>query len=140
MPRSLYLLQPATLLVLLGLYVHTAVAGPALPEVVKGHRLWQQQCATCHAVDTDETGPRHRGAFGRRAGSVKDYDYSRALRRANFQWDAANLNRWLSDPESFIPGQNMDFKVTDEHDRAALIAYLESIAGTVTADAAAAER
>lgn len=140
MLRSLHVLLPATIMVLLGLCGQAAAAAQAPPEIVKGQRLWQQHCAECHAVETDETGPRHRGVFGRRAGSVKNYDYSRALRRANVQWDAASLDQWLADPEKFIPGQNMDFKVTDEHDRAALIAYLKSIAGTATADAATPKR
>lgn len=137
---SLKALLPTMMMVLLGLCGKATAAAQAPPEVAKGQRLWQQHCAECHAVDGDATGPHHRGVFGRRAGSVKDYDYSRALRNANFQWDAVSLDRWLSDPEKFIPGQNMDFKVTDEHDRAALIAYLKSIAGTATAGAATPKR
>jgi cytochrome c len=108
-----------------------ALAGAARAEpaqqIAAGQQLWRQQCAECHAVDADETGPRHRGVFGRRAGSVAGYDYSRALRRSGVRWDAAALERWLSDPEQFIPGQNMDFKVASPAERAALIAYLKSI-------------
>jgi cytochrome c len=99
----------------------------AEPQVGQGQQLWRQHCAECHAIDSDETGPRHRGVFGRRAGSVKGYDYSLALRHSNVTWNADTLDRWLTDPEKFIPGQNMDFKVRSEADRAALIAYLQSI-------------
>ncbi|NGZ88492.1 c-type cytochrome [Duganella aceris] len=99
----------------------------ATPQAAKGERLWQQRCAECHAVDTDQTGPRHRGVFGRRAGSVPDYDYSRAVRKSGVYWDAASLDRWLTDPEKFIPGQNMDFKVRNKAERAALIAYLQTL-------------
>lgn len=98
-------------------------------QIAEGQKLWQQRCAECHAVDSNETGPLHRGVVGRRVGSVKGYDYSPALRQARQQWDAAALERWLADPEQFIPGQNMDFKVSDRNERAALIAYL----GTLTA-------
>lgn len=97
-------------------------------QIAQGQRLWQKRCSECHAIDTDETGPRHRGVFGRRAGSVKGYDYSRALRTAQLQWDEKSLDRWLSDPEKFIPGQNMDFRVRSKTERTALIAYLKSIA------------
>ena len=130
---SLHVLSSATMLVLLGECAQATAGTPTPPEVAKGQRLWQQHCAECHAVDTDETGPRHRGVFGRRAGSIKGYDYSRALRSANVQWDAVSLNHWLTDPEKFIPGQNMDFKVADDSDRAALIAYLKTIADPVEA-------
>jgi cytochrome c len=96
-------------------------------QISQGQRVWQKRCTECHALDTDETGPRHRGVFGRRASSIKGYDYSRALRKANLQWDAESLDRWLTDPEKFIPGQNMDFRVRSKAERAALIAYLQSL-------------
>lgn len=96
-------------------------------QISQGQRLWQQRCAECHALDTDETGPRHRGVFGRHAGRIKGYDYSRALRQSNVQWDATSLDRWLTDPEKFIPGQNMDYRVRNKAERAALIAYLKSL-------------
>lgn len=99
----------------------------AAPQTTDGQRLWQQRCAECHAIDADETGPHHRGVFGRRAGSVPGYDYSRAVRKSGVRWDTASLDRWLTDPEQFIPGQNMDFKVASKAERAALIAYLKSI-------------
>ena len=95
--------------------------------IQKGQRVWQQRCTDCHALDTDETGPRHRGVFGRRAGTIKDYDYSRALKRSQVTWDAASLDRWLTDPEKFIPGQNMDYRVRSAAERAAVIAYLQSL-------------
>ena len=103
-----------------------AQAGPD-HQVARGQQLWQQRCAECHAVDSNETGPMHRGVIGRRVGSVAGYDYSPALRQAKLRWDAAALDRWLTDPEQFIPGQNMDFKVADLEERAALIAYLKTL-------------
>ncbi len=114
---------------LIAVFITLAGAAQAEPgqQIARGQQLWQQHCAECHAVDADETGPHHRGVFGRRAGSVPGYDYSRALRKAGVRWDAASLDRWLSDPEQFIPGQNMDFKVESKAERAALIAYLKSI-------------
>ncbi|ELX13479.1 putative cytochrome c [Janthinobacterium sp. HH01] len=96
-------------------------------QVARGQELWKQRCAECHAVDSDETGPRHRGVFGRKVASIKGYDYSPALRQSRGQWDAAALDRWLADPEQFIPGQNMDFKVADPGERAALISYLQTL-------------
>lgn len=100
--------------------------------IQKGQRVWQERCTDCHALDTDETGPRHRGVFGRRAGTIKGYDYSRALKRSQVTWDAASLERWLTDPEQFIPGQNMDYRVRSQADRAAVIAYLQSLSAAAT--------
>ena len=96
-------------------------------QIARGQALWKQHCAECHAVDSDETGPRHRGVFGRKVASIQGYDYSPALRQYRGQWDAAALDRWLADPEQLIPGQNMDFKVADPGERAALISYLKTL-------------
>jgi cytochrome c len=104
-------------------------------QIAQGQRAWQKRCTECHALDTDETGPHHRGVFGRRAGSVKGYDYSRALRKAGLTWDETSLDRWLTDPEKFLPGQNMDFRVRSKAERAALIAYLKSLSPPGTAAA-----
>ena len=41
------------------------------------------RCLACHALAYDRTGPRHCGLFGRRAGSVKGFPYSEAMRRSN---------------------------------------------------------
>lgn len=109
----------------------TLCTAPVLAQrkatIEQGKRLWQQRCSDCHAIDTDETGPRHRGVFGRRAGSIPNYDYSRALRKSGVTWNAATLDSWLSDPETFIPGQNMDYRVSKRAEREALIAYLQSL-------------
>lgn len=96
-------------------------------RIAAGQRIWQQRCTECHTLDVDDTGPHHRGVFGRRAGSVKGYDYSHALRDANLVWDETSLDRWLTDPEKFLPGQNMDYRVRSAQERAALIAYLKSL-------------
>jgi cytochrome c len=34
---------------------------------------------------------------------------------------------WLTNPQAFIPGQRMNFKVADPADRADLIAYLKTL-------------
>lgn len=113
--------------VCLGLLLAATAQAQNSRQIAQGQRLWQQYCADCHALDTDETGPRHRGVFGRPAGSIKGYDYSHALRDAGLRWNEATLDRWLSDPEKFLPGQNMDFHVSKPQERAALIAYLKSL-------------
>jgi cytochrome c len=41
-------------------------------------------------------------------------------------WNAKSLDRWLANPELFIPGQKMGYSVPDAKDRADIIAFLAS--------------
>ena len=95
-------------------------------DPVRGHELYQSRCTACHSLDQSRTGPAHRGVFDRRAASVPGFDYSPALQHSGVRWTAANLNRWLTDPEAFIPGQKMGYQVPDPVDRRDIIAFLAS--------------
>ena len=113
------------------LVVSTARGAIAPDEVIKGdpvrgHALYQSRCTACHSLDHSRIGPAHRGVFDRIAGSVPDYDYSPAVKHSGVRWTAANLNRWLTDPQAFIPGQKMGYEVPDPVDRRDLIAFLAS--------------
>ncbi|MGH8738118.1 MAG: c-type cytochrome [Burkholderiales bacterium] len=99
----------------------------AAADAVRGQKLYQSRCSACHSLDRNRVGPRHRGVFGRRAGSLPDYDYSPALRRSRIVWNEQSLDRWLANPQALIPGQRMNYSVPDERDRADLIAYLKSV-------------
>jgi cytochrome c len=57
---------------------------------------------------------------------VPGFDYSPALRHAKVIWTARALDRWLTNPEAFIPGQKMGYSVPDPQDRADVIAFLAS--------------
>ena len=96
----------------------------AAGDAERGRALYEARCTGCHSLEADRVGPRHRGVLGRRAGSVQGFDYSPALRGAAFVWDAAALDRWLTDPEAAVPGQRMNIRVADARDRADLIAHL----------------
>lgn len=107
---------------------HSASAQEALVgDPATGERLYRSRCFACHTLDRDRVGPRHRDVFGRQAGKVAGYRYSDALAAANFEWTTATLGQWLKDPEAFVPGQKMNFRVTKDQDRADIIAYLESV-------------
>jgi cytochrome c len=93
----------------------------------RGRALYETRCMGCHSIEADRIGPRHRGLIGRRAGAIEGFDYSPALRSARLIWDATTLDRWLSDPEATIPGQRMNYRVSDARDRADLIAYLTTV-------------
>ena len=95
-------------------------------DPVRGQTLYQSRCTACHSLDQSRVGPAHRGVFDRLAGSVPGFDYSPALKHSGVRWTAANLNRWLTDPEALIPGQRMGYQVPDPVDRRDLIAFLAS--------------
>ena len=92
-----------------------------------GKATFEKRCTGCHALDADREGPRLRGVVGRPAGSVKTFEYSKALQEAKFTCDAARLDKWLADPDSVVPGNDMAFRMPKEDERAALIRYLESL-------------
>ncbi len=81
-------------------------------------------CQDCHSLDKNDVGPRHRGVFGRKAGSLPDYDYSDGLRNTNFVWDEISLDKWLTDPQAFVPGAKMFYHLAEPGDRADVIAFL----------------
>ena len=101
-----------------------APASVAEGDAARGKTLYQA-CAACHSIDENDIGPKHRGVFGRHAGTVADYAYSPALKRSNITWDAAALDRWLTNPSAMVPGTKMFFKIDDPQARADLIAYLK---------------
>jgi cytochrome c len=111
--------------------VSLMVAAASLParsagDAARGATVYESLCAGCHALDENRVGPAHRGVFGRKAGSARDYDYSAALASSKVVWSEETLDRWLSGPEKFIPGQKMSISVASEADRRDVIAYLKA--------------
>lgn len=92
-----------------------------------GRALFDKRCGGCHAVDADHEGPRLRGVVGRPVGSVKSFEYSKAMQNARFTWDAARLDHWLADTDSVVPGNEMTFRVPKAEERAAIIVYLQTL-------------
>jgi cytochrome c len=95
-------------------------------DPVRGKALYQA-CTACHSVDENDLGPKHRGVFGRRAGSVADYSYSAALKASGLTWDRSTLDRWLANPSQLVPGTKMYLQISDAQRRADVIAYLEQL-------------
>ena len=96
----------------------------AAGDVAHGEELYQA-CQDCHSLDTNDVGPKHRGVFGRKVGSIADYSYSPALKNSNIVWTEANLDQWLADPQKFVPGAKMFFHLENPQDRADVIEYLK---------------
>ena len=63
--------------------------------------------------------------MGRKAGSLEEYRYSAAMKRSDVTWDAVALDKYVTDPQAFIPGNRMAFAgIGDTTQRDDLIAYL----------------
>jgi len=104
----------------------SALARAADPD--KGKAVFEQ-CAACHSLDGggDTDGPTLKGLIGRKAGSLEDYRYSAAMKRSDVTWDAATLDKYVTDPQAFIPGNRMAFAgIGDKAQRDDLIAYLQA--------------
>jgi cytochrome c len=97
----------------------------AAGDVAHGRQIYER-CQGCHSIDRNRAGPRHRGLFGRRAGTVPGFAYSDAMRRSGIVWTAATLDKFLTAPTKVVPGTAMGFDgVKDPRERADLIAYLK---------------
>ena len=90
-----------------------------------------QSCAACHstAPGVDMTGPSLAHAWGRKAGTAPGFSrYSDAMKHADVVWDETTLDRWLTNPDAFIPGTTMTFPgIRDSHPRQDVIAYLHAV-------------
>lgn len=69
------------------------------------------------------------GVYGRNTGAVAGFPYSDTLKKANIAWNDQTLERWLADPDAFLPGNNMDFLVSKPQERKDLIAYFKQSLG-----------
>ena len=101
-----------------------AADGPLKGDPEAG-KAGYDRCLACHALAYDRTGPRHCGLFGRRAGGVKDFAYSEAMKRSGIVWNEKTLDRFLANPLAAVPGTAMGYAgVTDVRERANLIDWL----------------
>ena len=105
----------------------------ALPRLARtqnaehGKDLFERRCSGCHALDNEKEGPRLRGVYGRASGSVSSFKYSDALKAAHITWDATSIDKWLTDPEKFIPNNDMAFQLVNAPERADIVAYLKQL-------------
>ena len=112
-------------IVLTGLALGGAArAAPPAADVKAGAALFEDRCAICHQDQGGGQGPGLKGVSGRKAGSVKGFDYTPALKASGLTWTAATLDMFLTNPGKAVPGTAMPIRVGDATQRAALIAYL----------------
>jgi cytochrome c len=96
-------------------------------DAAKGEARFQE-CAACHRLEAgvNEMGPSLHGVFSRKAGELADFRYSPAMRRSGIVWTAETLDKYLADPQGFVPANRMPYAgMANPSDRADLIAYLQ---------------
>ena len=86
-------------------------------------------CAACHTSDgSSGLGPSVKGVYGRKAGTLGGFAYSRAMRNAGVTWDDKALDAFIAEPQKAIPGNTMPFGgISDAKQRAEIIDYLKTV-------------
>ena len=101
----------------------------ALGDLVHGEKVFKK-CSACHMIASggkNMIGPNLWGVIGRKAGSVSDYKYSKAMLAYAKQWDFEEMNGYLIKPQAYVKGTKMAFAgLRKEKDRASVILYLNS--------------
>lgn len=133
-------MQRKTLIIHAALLAAIATSAQGAPSA--GQTYFNNNCASCHTVDpalSSRAGPGLYGLIGRKLGSAPGFAYTEALASAGAEgkvWTAEDLDVFLEDPGSAVPGTVMPVSVTDKAERQAVIAYLASLHGESGAKAA----
>jgi len=112
---------------LLLIYAHPATAAG---DPTRGASQFQA-CMVCHSTEPDHhlTGPSLAHVWGSKAGTARGFArYSDALKKSGIVWNEKTLDKWLSNPEGFVPGNGMTFPgIKDTRACQDLIAYLWAV-------------
>lgn len=105
-------------------------------ELPNGERQFKRKCSICHALtpgSARKAGPTLHNIFGRAAGSVGDYRYSKILQTSDIVWDEDTIDALFDQgPDHFIPGTKMPMQViAAPDDRRDLIAFLRDATAPV---------
>ena len=105
-----------------------ASAGSDADLVAQGEKVFAP-CKACHTTDAggaDRLGPNLHGLFGRKSGTKDGYKFSEAMTKAGIVWDEKQIDTYMANPKTFIPGNRMAFPgVPKPENRVALIAFLK---------------
>jgi cytochrome c len=87
-------------------------------------------CRECHSFVKDDIrlGPSLYGVVGRKAGTEAGFAYSDSVKSSGITWDEPTLDKWITNPNALVPGNNMGVifgGVADAAERAKIIAFLK---------------
>ena len=90
-----------------------------------GEKIFKR-CISCHSLTKNKMGPALGNIFGKKAGSVKGYRYSKAMRKSDIIWNDCTLDQFLIKPRKYIKGTKMRFSgLKKKSQRDAVIKYLK---------------
>ncbi len=111
------------------------VPGPDPEQIAAGEKAFKK-CSACHQVGEgakNRSGPHLNALFGRVAGSIDGFKYSKGMTEAGeggLVWDDTTLAEFLAKPRDYIQRTKMSFAgFRKEEDIGAVIAYLRSVGG-----------
>ncbi|NNJ76393.1 MAG: c-type cytochrome [Anderseniella sp.] len=95
-----------------------------------GERQFARKCSVCHTLSPDDAnraGPTLYGVFGRKAGTLPGYAYSRALLDSDIVWNADTIGKLFEKgPQHLVPGTKMPLqKMSNTEERDAMIEWLK---------------
>ena len=107
-----------------------AIAGG---DAVRGKKVFNK-CKACHSIKAGKhkIGPSLAGVIGRKAGTAKGFKRYKGLKGADWTWDEATLDEYLTNPKLFVKSRNkrksaMMLKLKKKRDRDDVIAYLKTL-------------
>jgi cytochrome c len=77
-----------------------------------GKAVFDRFCLPCHDVGDGariKLGPPLNGIDGRKAGTFEGFNYSDAVKNANFNWNEAQFKEFIKNPQQKFPGTRMAF-------------------------------
>ena len=126
-------LRNLTIVVTFIMLLIVSTTRPLMSQDLDGGQLvFNNTCRTCHSAQEvdNRLGPSLYKVVGRKAGSLPNYGYSSAMKNADFIWDKERLDRFIADPETVVPRNNMKpyGGLPSADARAKVIAFLNSFA------------
>jgi len=110
-----------------GLASANIIALFASTNATEGEKVFKK-CTACHSISqggANKIGPALWGVLGRKAGTVSDYKYSKAMAAHAKPWSFEEMNSFLIKPKDWVKGTKMSFAgLKNDKDRAAVILYM----------------